>query len=251
MHGIKYYIQIITIALFSLIFIQGIDAAEKLVWSDEFNGTSLDLSKWDQPEYNRRINSNGPDGWWLKKESYNINKVKLSWAKDFGKEYKIEVSEGVDGPWTECVHITDNMSLGTVTHEFPSHSGRYIRKYGIKSGTQAGFSIWEMAVYGEKNTTVGSADQNEVLNPKKPTLLQNYPNPFNTTTVFRYQVPEGHVRLKIHNLNGQIISSLADEEQACGDYSVTWNVMDMTSGIYVARLQMNDEVMTHKINVLK
>jgi beta-glucanase (GH16 family) len=41
-----------------------------LTWSDEFNGTELDLSKWHQPEYNRRINENGPDGWWLKEDAY-------------------------------------------------------------------------------------------------------------------------------------------------------------------------------------
>ena len=41
-----------------------------LVWKDEFNGSSLDGKKWDQPEYNRRSNDNGPDGWWLKEDSY-------------------------------------------------------------------------------------------------------------------------------------------------------------------------------------
>ncbi|HPE74943.1 MAG TPA: family 16 glycosylhydrolase [Draconibacterium sp.] len=44
---------------------------ENLVWSDEFEGTGIpDPVKWDRPEYNRRINSNGPDGWWSKEDSY-------------------------------------------------------------------------------------------------------------------------------------------------------------------------------------
>jgi beta-glucanase (GH16 family) len=33
----------------------------KLVWQDEFDGTTLDTSKWDVPEYNRR------DGYWSRK----------------------------------------------------------------------------------------------------------------------------------------------------------------------------------------
>ena len=42
-----------------------------LVWQDEFNGAGeVDLDKWDKPEYNRRNNDNGPDGWWLKENSY-------------------------------------------------------------------------------------------------------------------------------------------------------------------------------------
>ena len=33
----------------------------KLVWQDEFDGTTLDASKWDIPEYKRR------DGYWSRK----------------------------------------------------------------------------------------------------------------------------------------------------------------------------------------
>lgn len=41
-----------------------------LTWSDEFDGETIDAGKWDKPEYNRRINPEGPDGWWLKEDSY-------------------------------------------------------------------------------------------------------------------------------------------------------------------------------------
>jgi beta-glucanase (GH16 family) len=43
----------------------------KLTWSDEFDGNGApNPSKWDRPEYNRRPNSAGPDGWWSKEDSY-------------------------------------------------------------------------------------------------------------------------------------------------------------------------------------
>ncbi len=42
-----------------------------LIWSDEFEGTGIpDPNKWDRPEYNRRNNDKGPDGWWSKEDSY-------------------------------------------------------------------------------------------------------------------------------------------------------------------------------------
>jgi len=42
-----------------------------LVWQDEFNGVGqVDSNKWEQPEYNRRNNDSGPDGWWLKEDAY-------------------------------------------------------------------------------------------------------------------------------------------------------------------------------------
>lgn len=44
---------------------------ENLIWSDEFEGTGIpNPNKWDRPEYNRRNNANGPDGWWSKQDSY-------------------------------------------------------------------------------------------------------------------------------------------------------------------------------------
>ena len=43
----------------------------KLIWSDEFDGTGIpNPNKWDRPEYNRRNNDKGPDGWWSKEDSY-------------------------------------------------------------------------------------------------------------------------------------------------------------------------------------
>ena len=47
------------------------DSEWRLVWQDEFNGSGeVDLSKWDKPEYNRRNNDTGPDGWWLREDSF-------------------------------------------------------------------------------------------------------------------------------------------------------------------------------------
>jgi beta-glucanase (GH16 family) len=47
------------------------DSIWTLTWQDEFEGEGApDSTKWDRPEYNRRANDHGPDGWWLKKDSY-------------------------------------------------------------------------------------------------------------------------------------------------------------------------------------
>ena len=43
----------------------------KLTWSDEFDGVGApNPLKWDRPEYNRRPNAKGPDGYWSKEDSY-------------------------------------------------------------------------------------------------------------------------------------------------------------------------------------
>lgn len=42
----------------------------KLTFEDEFNGDTIDDSKWETYSYNRRQNPNGPDGWWDKDDTY-------------------------------------------------------------------------------------------------------------------------------------------------------------------------------------
>ena len=50
----------------------------KLIWSDEFDGNGIpDATKWDRPEYNRRPNAKGPDGYWSKEDSFLDGKGNL------------------------------------------------------------------------------------------------------------------------------------------------------------------------------
>lgn len=51
----------------------------KLSFSDEFNGVAgiPDPTKWDRPEYNRKPNATGPDGYWSKEDSFVDGKGNL------------------------------------------------------------------------------------------------------------------------------------------------------------------------------
>src|ERR1035437_4130413 len=51
----------------------------KLTFSDEINGAAgiPDPTKWDRPEYNRKPNPTGPDGYWSKEDSFLDGKGNL------------------------------------------------------------------------------------------------------------------------------------------------------------------------------
>ena len=181
---------------------------------------------------------------------YAVNQVTLSWGENFGTDYKIQVAENSDGPWMDCVHITDNADRGTVTHEFSPQAGQHVRMYGIES-SRDGFALHEMAVYGEPSSEIEESKVQPEIVPSELKLYANYPNPFNASTRIRYATLGGHVRLSVHNLSGQRVAYLLDEVQAAGERSVAWDVGNLTSGVYLARLQVGGALAFHKLVVQK
>lgn len=88
--------------------------------------------------------------------------------------------------------------------------------------------------------------------PNDFVLDQNYPNPFNPATSIKYSLPEGaHVKLTVYDLLGNQVQTLVDEFKAAGTYSVKFNGAELTSGIYIYRLQAGDFVSTKRMALIK
>jgi len=69
--------------------------------------------------------------------------------------------------------------------------------------------------------------------PSEYYVSQNYPNPFNPATTIKYSLPiESTVNINIYNSLGQMIEELISETQPKGDYELTWNAQNYSSGIY-------------------
>ncbi|QOJ28980.1 MAG: T9SS type A sorting domain-containing protein [Ignavibacteriales bacterium] len=69
-------------------------------------------------------------------------------------------------------------------------------------------------------------------------LNQNYPNPFNPETMIRYTIEKpGLTRLRVYDINGQLLQELVNEMQEPGEYRVNY-APDKTnaSGIYFYEL---------------
>jgi hypothetical protein len=69
--------------------------------------------------------------------------------------------------------------------------------------------------------------------PRDYQLDQGYPNPFNPSASIRYALPfESYVRLVVHNVLGQKVTTLVDEVEPAGFRTVQWNAAGLASGIY-------------------
>jgi hypothetical protein len=83
-------------------------------------------------------------------------------------------------------------------------------------------------------------------------LKQNYPNPFNPSTIISYSVPQNaFVTLKVYNILGNEVSTLVNEQKAAGNYNVTFNASQLTTGIYFYTLQSGNFTATKKLILVK
>lgn len=88
--------------------------------------------------------------------------------------------------------------------------------------------------------------------PRAFSLLQNYPNPFNPTTTIKFQIPStSHVTLKVYDVLGREVATLADEVQEAGYKSVTFDASGLSSGVYVYRLQAGGFASVRRMIVLR
>jgi hypothetical protein len=83
-------------------------------------------------------------------------------------------------------------------------------------------------------------------------LFQNFPNPFNPSTKISYKIKkDGNVFLTVYNLVGQEISMLVNEKQSAGTYEVEFDASELTTGVYLYKLQVNGFTSVKRMTVLK
>jgi len=98
-------------------------------------------------------------------------------------------------------------------------------------------------------TAIGDPEPTSIT---KFSLSQNYPNPFNPTTKIKYSVPQlSFVTLKVYDVLGREVLTLANEERPIGSYEVEFNATGLTSGMYFYKLQAGSYAVTKKMLLLK
>lgn len=109
-------------------------------------------------------------------------------------------------------------------------------------------------INGRRYGTITSIDESG-WGQNAPTQLrlhQNFPNPFNPVTRIQYEVPyASDVNIKVYNILGQEIATLAQGLHSAGSYAVTFNASSLASGIYVYRLQTNNRILANKMVLTK
>ncbi len=113
---------------------------------------------------------------------------------------------------------------------------------------------------GGGGTFVEDRSQENPYNaPNTFTIEGNFPNPFNPSTTIRFAVHanvQKVVRIRIYNALGQLVDELSIIVTGQNSYSLQWNATNsfgtpLPSGTYIAVFDFGDQLIAHKMMLLK
>ena len=174
--------------------------------------------------------------------TYNINRVKVNWEAAYGRNYQIQVSSNASR-WTTIRTVSGNTSL---TNDFPvSGTGRYLRINGTLRGTEYGYSIYELEVYGTSSARLGLEEKVETRENSEHFVV--FPIPFTVETKIQYELQKDErVTVEVFDLNGTKVQSLLKNRVLkAGKYQ--YNFSAPVPGTYIVKLIIGKKVLTKQL----
>ena len=167
-----------------------------------------------------------------------------------------EINDGSGAVW---VHRDGRNSYTNIAADTLTHPTWKLLKVNDKISTLTGIIHFSVNRYklvprtdADFGTVTGIEPRPGETMPVAYALLQNYPNPFNPSTVIEFKMPAaGNVSLKVYNILGQVVATLAEGLHPAGNYSYRFDGQRLSSGVYFYRLQAGSFVSVHKMMLLK
>ena len=83
-------------------------------------------------------------------------------------------------------------------------------------------------------------------------LLKSVPNPFSNSTTISFTISQPQkVSLKIYDMTGRLVKTLADTKFEKGQHELKWNAQGVTAGIYILQYNAGNYSETRKLSVIK
>jgi len=153
--------------------------------------------------------------------TYDFSSSKIGSDPDYNENYVI--GEAIPGTYT----IT---------------SGSYSKTVEVKAGE----------ITSAEGIVVTSIKKEENNMVKDLRLNQNYPNPFNPSTVISFTIPNNNfVNLAVYDMLGKQVALLKNQQMSAGAHDVSFNAANLSSGIYLYRLTVGQQMLTRKLTLIK
>lgn len=146
-------------------------------------------------------------------------------------------------------HIVINKDLFDfyIEQSIKIHQPAYISSY--LSTTSDHFPVKALFDFNQTPTSI-SENVDEI--PSAVTLEQNFPNPFNPSTIIRYQLNEAvDVQLDVFDMLGRKVATLVNGLVSAGSHEAQFDASQLSTGMYIYRLQAGGKVFTRQMMLIK
>lgn len=114
------------------------------------------------------------------------------------------------------------------------------------------FSVLDDAVAKYEDIISSVTDNETAATPENFKLYQNYPNPFNPNTKIAFDMPKkDKVSLSVYNLLGQKVVDIFHGDLNAGHHSFDFNAENLSSGVYIYRIRVGNEIYNGKMTLVK
>jgi len=114
----------------------------------------------------------------------------------------------------------------------------------------SGYDIYAQHI--KSNAGLGNRPASNNNGTKTASVKQNYPNPFNSATKISFDISEAQfVSLKIYDMTGREIATLANGVYSPGEYSVNWDASNFATGAYLYKFTSSEKTETRLMMLVK
>ena len=108
----------------------------------------------------------------------------------------------------------------------------------------------DMIISDAINPYVFDSTNNSIVSEFK--IISVYPNPFNPITNISYFINESaNIEVSIFDLMGRKVKTLENSFKESGEYTVSWDATNQSSGIYYIQISNGEMVKTQKLTLIK
>ena len=144
--------------------------------------------------------------------------------------------------WLVYNTITSGISSNTVS----------VINIDAKGNKWIGHLLSGISVFREGGVIISEILDSHTSILKSFILDQNYPNPFNLSTTIKFQIPNSEfTTLKVYDLLGREVSTLASRKLNPGNHTYTFDGKNLASGIYYYQFVAGEHRQVKKMILIK
>lgn len=171
----------------------------------------------------------------------------LRWRPSSSVEYyNLEVAR--DENFTDL--IVSEQELKSFSYELTDLTDHRKYYWRVKAVNPYTDGEWSNTRYFYINSKLETGAPNEL--PETLSLQGNFPNPFNPTTTIRVGLEEDSpLRVDVYTTDGRLVQTITDDFKVKGWHDMSFDASNLSSGVYIYRVQTNNDLQVGKMTLIK